>query len=249
MTRCIQPITQSLGLRGFAASIDAFQHDKRSSLRRLHVVFPLQSVGAAVGLCEGMRMADARIADLQRQIDELENQISTLVAQAIDPTRSAEAQSNASALAVNLQKKQHRLQAERMFPLVLHLAVSLIAHSCRLTCCFLPPVVVSFIIGVQWSVHIEMLLEETLVGMVPLAWNMITKPRQRVGRAFEDLVTVSCFNFFVLECSFCTASRDWRRRQTYAMVKSDLSRIARLYMSRFASMGPVFDSRSGTSTI
>ena len=83
-----------------------------------------------------------------------------------------------------------------------------------------------------------MLLEETVVGIVSLAWTMITKPRQRVGRAFEDLVTVSCFNVFVLECSFCTASRDWRRRQTYAMVKSDLSRIARFYLSRLPAWDP-----------
>jgi len=54
-------------------------------------------------------------AELQRHIHELESQISILVAQATDPTRSAEAQSNASALALSMQKKQQKLQTDRVF--------------------------------------------------------------------------------------------------------------------------------------
>lgn len=74
-------------------------------------------------------VSETELADLHRQIANMEKQVLTLVAQATDPSRSAEAQSNASALALTCHKKLHKLEAQRMF-FRLHQSVSFLVHPC-----------------------------------------------------------------------------------------------------------------------
>jgi len=60
--------------------------------------------------------ASSNPADLQREIDELEQNYSILLGAATDPTRSAEAQSNASALAVIVKIDLGAKKKQRMSP-------------------------------------------------------------------------------------------------------------------------------------
>jgi len=119
----------------------------------LQVAFPVHGCRAIlvirVSLAETMsNPVNNNAADLQRQIDELEQEYVTLRRQATDLANSKEERSNFSALAVVVNKDLEAKKAERMLP-GLHLTVSLIAHSCRLHCFFFAPLFGCFLIGVE----------------------------------------------------------------------------------------------------